>query len=521
MSTTRINTKNTIVASISEGAIAPTLEGLDPKNVQKFLREREHYVNESKRYATLLNKPWKQIKTSIKAKVLPIDIMRKWAKIELGVIWETMSAKYFKEALKNIAQDSEKDFDDIESILKTKISMDISEPHVKTRIFQYMCLIDRTIEEEGLKEMIMPDTLDEAGNTSADDLTDNAKYCSILVEYLAPAALKNKVKTMLTCKAYKQHKKNANLLYKLIVDEAVLQQQFHDYAVNHHGKRPNKRPAEDNEPKDKREHKKLRQEKTNNKGKGRNGGKGDKKRTTDPRDAPSELAKLVAKDTGCFMCGGDHAVNKHPGITKAQVNALWDKHYASKGQTNPYKRGMLKKLADTDECEEDDDAPPRFKVLINSVYEMPALADCGARSQPALSRNNFQELKKLDPTVKLIDLKKPIIFQAAGGHLITSHQAVKIKVDIYTTAGVISSYRPIECCIIEEYEQDFLITDSMLKNVGINVDAQLEAISKTLQDTNHSPDDKDGDDVENERLEQHVVDHVDREVLQQAIEAFI
>jgi hypothetical protein len=65
-----------------------------------------------------------------------------------------MSPKYFKEALKNIAQDSEKDFDDIESILKTKISMDISEPHVKTRIFQYMCLIDRTIEEEGLKNVI-------------------------------------------------------------------------------------------------------------------------------------------------------------------------------------------------------------------------------------------------------------------------------------------------------------------------------------------------------------------------------
>ena len=61
----------------------------------------------------------------------------------------------------------------------------------------------------------------------------------------------------------------------------------------------------------------------------------------------------------------------------------------------------------------------------------------------------------------------------------------------------------------------------MLKNVGINVDAQLEAISKTLQDAHHIPDDKDGDDVENPRLEQQVVDHGDRELLQQAVEAFI
>ena len=90
---------------------------------------------------------------------------------------------------------------------------------------------------------------------------------------------------------------------------------------------------------------------------------------------------------------------------------------------------------------------------------------------------------------------------------------VKIKVDIYTTAGVISSYRPIECCIIEDEEGDFLITDSMLKKVGINVDAQLEAISKTLQDMRYVPDGKDGDDIVNPRLEQQVVDHIDRELL--------
>ena len=110
MSTTRINTKNTIVASISEGAIAPMLEGLDPKNVQKFLREREHYLIEGQRYALLLNKPWNQIKTSIKAKVLPVDVMRKWAKIELGANWDIMTSKVFKHriALLNAASSKRK-----------------------------------------------------------------------------------------------------------------------------------------------------------------------------------------------------------------------------------------------------------------------------------------------------------------------------------------------------------------------------------------------------------------------------
>ena len=522
MSTTRINTKNTIVASISEGAIAPMLEGLDPKNVQKFLREREHYLIEGKRYALLLDKPWTQIKTSVKAKVLSIDVMRKWAKVELGMIWDTMAPKVFKIALRNIAKESEKDHRDMDSVLKERISMDFSMTHVKTRIFNYMCLVDRVIEEEGFKDMIMPDTVDAEGNPIPDDLKDNAKYCSILLEYLAPVTLKTKIKTMLTCKGYKQHKKDANLLYKLIVEEAVRQQQNHDYATNHHGKKANnKRTTEDSDRRGKSPLKKLRQDNPKNKGQGRNRDKGDKKKSTDPKDAPAELAKLVAKDNGCFMCGGEHAVSKHPGITKAQVNALWDKHYAAKGQTNPFKRALLKKLADTEDFECSDDAPPKFKVLINGVYEMPALADCGARSQAAISRNHVEGLCKLDQSVKLINLKQPIEFQAAGGHVITSKQMVKIKVDIYTTAGVISSYRPIECCIIEEEEGDFLITDSMLKKVGINVDAQLEAISKTLQDIRHVPDGKDGDDIVNPRLEQEVVDHIDRELLQEAVDQFI
>ena len=134
----------------------------------------------------------------------------------------------------------------------------------------------------------------------------------------------------------------------------------------------NKRTTEDSDPKGKRALKKLRQDNAKDQGHGRGGGKGDKgdkKKSTDPKDAPAELAKLVAKDTGCFMCGGEHAVSKHPAITKSQVNTLWDKHYAAKGQTNPFKRAMLKKLADTEDFENNDEAPPKFRVLINGVMK--------------------------------------------------------------------------------------------------------------------------------------------------------
>ena len=125
----------------------------------------------------------------------------------------------------------------MESVLKEQISVDFSMTHVKTRMFNYMCLINRVIEEEFCKDMIMPDTLDDQGNKVPDDLTYNAKYCSILITYLALVTLKTKIKEMLTCKQFKQHKRNANLLYTLVVDETVSQQKNHDYATKHHGKK--------------------------------------------------------------------------------------------------------------------------------------------------------------------------------------------------------------------------------------------------------------------------------------------
>ena len=64
-------------------------------------------------------------------------------------------------------------------------------------------------------------------------------------------------------------------------------------------------------------------------GKGK-GGRGKGEKSNDPKDTPEALTKLVPKEFRCFICGGEHSLNKHPGITKAQMNTLWDKYYAAK-----------------------------------------------------------------------------------------------------------------------------------------------------------------------------------------------
>ena len=56
---------------------------------------------------------------------------------------DILSFKQFKKALQCIADESDKDHRDMESVLKEQISVDFSMTHVKTRMFNYMCLINR------------------------------------------------------------------------------------------------------------------------------------------------------------------------------------------------------------------------------------------------------------------------------------------------------------------------------------------------------------------------------------------
>ena len=121
---------------------------------------------------------------------------------------------------------------------------------------------------------------------------------------------------------------------------------------------------------------------------------------------------------------------------------------------------------------EDNDQDPKFTVKINGLLELPAIVDTGARSLPAIARKWLDKLLKLDPSVEVESLRVPIIFEAAGRHELTANEVIKVKIDVQTVSGTISSYRPMTCCIIEE-EEFFLITNHMLKNIGINVDQQL------------------------------------------------
>ena len=496
---------STIVAALSEGCIAPFLYGLSVHEVAQFIKLRERYEKEVVAYANLNSRNVNKVRTSWKHKV-DLPLMEEWADLKFEQPWSEISEEMFKEELYKIRDRTVHSRTDVADVLKGKIKMDLKIEDPEQRVLKYFADIRQVITDNGLKDLLKPDA------------EKNVKYCSIVIKNLAPRPLKEDIEEHLTYDEYKDHKKDRKKLYALIVERVVKQQKRHNYAVKYAKDSKleatgGKRKKYENDNADSGSPNPKRYKKGTGKSEG-NGKKVSKKPETSQAtcDKPAELAKLKVHTDGCLMCGKDHKIGEHePKLTKAQNNYLWDAYYKAKGIPNPYKsqRKFLRKLFGQVVGEvEDNDNDPKFTVKINGLLELPAIVDTGARSLPAITRKWLDKLLKLDPCVEVESLKVPIIFEAAGGYELTANEVVKVKIDVQTVSGTISSYRPMTCCIIEEEEEFFLITNHMLKNIGINVDQQLidKASQLALPRELVCNVTNDGDDVVSARLKQPVGD---------------
>ena len=487
---------STIVAALSEGCIAPYLTGLSVPEVASFIKLRERYELEVVAYANLNSRKVEKVRTSWKHKV-NLALMEEWADMKLSRAWSDVTEEEFKEALYEIRDRVVHSRTDVADVLKGKIKMDLKIEDVEQRVLTYFANIRQVITDNGLKDLINPDA------------ERNSKYCSIVIKHLAPAPLKEDVEEHLTYDEFRICKKDRRKLYDLIVERGKKQQKRHNYLVKYGKDKPagagkrdrgdDKKPDGDG-PNPKRL-KKTKSGKTYGEKKSE-----DKNVEVNPKDKPSELAKLEVHMEGCLMCGGEHKLGEHkPKVSKAQSNYLWDALYKAKGIENPYKnkkKFLRKLLVEVIEDEDDEDETPKFFVKFNGVLEKPAIVDTGARGIPAISRKWLDELLVLDSTVMVEALKKPITFEAAGGHELVANEVVKVKIEVKTVSGTISSYKPITCGVIEQYEDLFLITNSMLKNIGINVDQQLldKASQLSLPRELVCTVTNDGDDIASRRM---------------------
>ena len=489
-----------LVATLSEGAHAPTLQGLDVDQVLLFLRLWEKYVSELKEWCAINKKNINTVKVSMKSRVADITLMEMWAEVQLRMKWSEMTEEDFKSSLELITSIAVCNRSDVDALLKGKLKVDYSIKDPTIRMVQYFAHVKYEVLASGLDPLIKT------------NVAKSKKFCQLLVKHLSPASLKEDVEVCLKYDKYDDANKYSEHLFELVVECAKRQQNAYDY-VKRYGLSVLGNGKRKQEDRDDGSHLTTTNQLKRQKFKEKNDFKRHefkrqefKNKPEYPKDKPAELAKLKVHLEGCLMCGGDHKLMEHePRLSKAQSNHLWEAYYKEKGIPNPHRqqKKFLRKLFGEPMNEEDAEAPV-FTVKINGVLEKPAILDTGARSMPAISQKWMDELLELDPNVEVEQLTTPIIFETAGGYKLVAKEIVKVKVDVQTVSGTITSYKPITCCIIDEDEQLFLITNPMLKSIGINVDKQLldKAAQLAIPRSLVCVATHDGDDIINTRLEQ-------------------
>ena len=133
-----------------------------------------------------------------------------------------------------------------------------------------------------------------------------------------------------------------------------------------------------------------------------------------------------------------------------------------------------------------------MSVTLNDCYTMPALADNGATGTPCILRRHLREIQLIDEKVVTRTLNEPVTYVTAGGHELVSSEVVSLKITILTASGPVTTYRPFECSVVEEDEEEFLISRPVLLSLGIDVDAQLNDIARQLQSATNEADEDDG-----------------------------
>ena len=488
-----------IVASLQEGPPPPYLKDFAQSTVVPWLYLREEYDIRIKEYAIANSRALTKVYISWKSKV-PLQLVKAWAEFEKNKEWKDVTEDEFKEALYEIRDRVVYSHTDVADVLKGKLKMNMKFKDPRQRVLDYFATARKIIDDNGLREII------------GSDNEFCSKLCTILVNNLFPAPLKADIVEHLTYDQFKICKKDHRKLYQLVVTRAVKQQKRHDYAMKYHSdvikadKAEKKRKPDSAKPDVATG--KFKKAKANSY-KERTKPDGDKEQLK-PCDMPSALAKLKVFTDGCLGCGSkDHMLGAHtPAYSKIQKNHLWSEKYKKLGIPNPHSQKIkcLKTLSGQSNDDGNDQDTPKFTVKLNGVVQMPAIVDCGATSLPAVSRKIVNEILKLDKSAKLRPWTKQMEFETAGGHILVSKDAIDLKVEIQTVSGTISSYKPLTCCVIEEDEKDFLITNNMLKNIGINVDKQVLAAAASL----HLPRElivtspNDGDDISPPRMDQPI-----------------
>ncbi|KAG1711344.1 hypothetical protein DVH05_008597 [Phytophthora capsici] len=86
-----------------------------------------------------------------------------------------------------------------------------------------------------------------------------------------------------------------------------------------------------------------------------------------------------------------------------------------------------------------------------------------------------------DPTVKLTRLTTSVIICPVGEHVITCRASENHRVLLNMAADTVAIHEPVECLVISD-EEEFILSQDVLKTHGIDINRQLEQLAECKGD---------------------------------------
>ncbi|KAG1696257.1 hypothetical protein DVH05_018803 [Phytophthora capsici] len=305
--------------------------------------------------------------------------------------------------------------------------------------------------------------------------------CKFLKQYLEPAALRDAIDTHHRL-IDSSSKTDEQALYKLVKEKALEQEKVFRLLAKRK-QHPGEGSGKNRQESSKAHHSGGKQGKAARVV--RNGAKEQHNTVANTKGEQSSTGSVKSKPrTGCFHCGKDHWLSQCPDLDEAAKETLLAERKAKKGSSgNNGKRFRSKRLEQASITKNDG----QMTIVLNGIVELPYCADSGS-DWNVISRKHVQLLEAQDPTVDLVKLDEAVESRAVGGALLTSTHAVDIRLTLNTAAGPVRCQEPKRCLIVESDEDEMLVGKTLLSELGIDIEQQLEYLASRGADDDDSFD---------------------------------
>ncbi|POM69823.1 LOW QUALITY PROTEIN: Hypothetical protein PHPALM_13872 [Phytophthora palmivora] len=310
---------------------------------------------------------------------------------------------------------------------------------IPDHVAQYFSLFERIIMDNGLQDNL------GRGSAADDNYVARMKQrTKPLVDNLSPTMLRDEIKGMLELVKYRHIRINDQLLYRLVLERAELQQLFYNRfkqqgptttAPKTNVRKGNKGAAAiDNSRRTELQH--------------RSSSRGGQKMTDSSPDATTRknVAEIPHRrpppKPGCFHCKGEHWLKDCPLATpeeKEEVRSTKSKYW-------------------------------KWKFLCVLIL--------GQKNVFCL----LEQLKSAGQELIMKTLENPVPVIGVGGKVTHSHETALVDLQIRTAVGPVNLYK-IKCVVVEGEDQ-FLLSKVIMKRLGIDVKQAFEQFANTCIDLN-------------------------------------